>query len=238
MTVENSHIGKMLVSPHAQERWRERSSGRLTESLQRAVPFGGQYGDNLLLIDGDIVFACEKYGRAYLVKTVLTRDQALANMEFAAGGHQMYNKLEVPKKKPMEVKPTYNGGVVALAIPKQEVLFERHAPEQKKTKRNPSYDEQLTIIKVLKITKMTDNQLADAKDSHSGKWHDFIDHEQRRRKNIKTRIDQLKSDVMTRKVLRMAILEMVEPDIAEKIFKRAKEISDTGKESINVDDKP
>lgn len=234
MAADNSHIGKMLVSPHAQERWRERSSGRLVESLQRAIPFGGQYGDNLLLIDGDIVFACEKYGRAHLVKTVLTKDQAVANMEFAAGGHQMYNKLEVPKKKPMEVKPAYDGGVVALAIPKQEVLFERHAPEQKKPKRNPSYDEQLTIIKVIKIVKMTDNQLAEAKESHGGKWHDFITHEQRRRKNIKTQLDQLKSDVLTRKVMRMAILEMVEPELAEKIFKRAKEINDKG----NVDDKP
>lgn len=68
----------MEVSSHAIERWTERFGGCMEESLSRAVPFGAQRGTDKLLRDGSAVFVVSKDG---YVKTVLTIDQAYANMQ-------------------------------------------------------------------------------------------------------------------------------------------------------------
>lgn len=196
MTIQNQHVGKMLVGPHAQERWRERSAKEsLKDSLERAIPFGGQYGDNLLLIDGEIVFACEKYGRAFFVKTVLTKDQAVANMEFSQGCHRVYNTEVNPKElKKLKTQKLggdgreFQGGLVTLAIPPQDALFERH-----KHSKTPVKD---TLKEVCSLFKKNDVdfELAKTDPSLQGcRWKEVISHIQKLRQRTPLAVDDVAS---------------------------------------------
>lgn len=118
MSVENPFVGKVEVSYHACQRWEERASGSMEESLARAIPFGGQRGEDILLIDGNIVFACATDDGICTVKTVLTRDQAVVNMQDGLGWRICKNSEKpVPIKESLVLKENYAGGLVATTEP-------------------------------------------------------------------------------------------------------------------------
>jgi hypothetical protein len=98
--VQNDHVGVVIVTTHARERFAERADiGESLEAiLKRAMPFGGQAGDGILLADGDVVFATNKSWRGRVVTTVLTMDQAIANMEMVSG-HRPHSAPTVLRQK-------------------------------------------------------------------------------------------------------------------------------------------
>jgi len=69
----------MRFSPHAIERWSEWfDCHSLEEQLKESVPWGAQRrSDRLLLSPSGAVFVCD----GNVVKTVLTKEQAIANMQ-------------------------------------------------------------------------------------------------------------------------------------------------------------
>lgn len=83
MNVRNDHLRQTLfVTPHAHARWAERGGGDLRDSLRRALPFGGQIGDDALLLEfNGLVFSVKFDDQGGTVTTVLTRQQATANLQ-------------------------------------------------------------------------------------------------------------------------------------------------------------
>jgi hypothetical protein len=84
---------RFVITDHALERFAERRAvstalqtsqyrDLLLAELERGVPFGGQIGnDELYLLPSDNVAAIAWQARTGIVKTVLTREQAIANMQ-------------------------------------------------------------------------------------------------------------------------------------------------------------
>lgn len=112
MLVTNACLQEqIIVTRHAEQRWAERGSGHLGERLGAAVPYGGQFGNGLLLIDGDMVFATEKIPcHRRCVLTCLTQAQAIVNMQsrgahFASppGPAQTPPKKHTPKADPSDI---------------------------------------------------------------------------------------------------------------------------------------
>ena len=70
---------KTFITGHAKDRWAERFPDYDIEAeLAQAIPFGGQrHGDSSLLSPCEAVFIVT---RDKVVRTVLTREQAMANM--------------------------------------------------------------------------------------------------------------------------------------------------------------
>ena len=104
MHVRNEATGHSLrVDDHAMERWGElhgHSTDDIAVSLGRAIPFGGQVGqDEMLLLDGDVAFAV-KLGRAMVVRTVLTKSMAVANMQNFIGSARKVAHINVVKTPP------------------------------------------------------------------------------------------------------------------------------------------
>jgi len=77
---------RFIVTDHAAARLVERLDPHavLMEELPRAVPFGAQKGnDELRLLPCGMVAVTRPAGRSWVVTTVLTVEQAVANMEAA-----------------------------------------------------------------------------------------------------------------------------------------------------------
>jgi hypothetical protein len=82
-----------IITDHALDRFAERhlelagltageSRQALLAELERGVPFGGQFGDDeLLLLPSGLVAVIRWAEGVGIVKTVLTRNQAIANMQ-------------------------------------------------------------------------------------------------------------------------------------------------------------
>ncbi len=83
LIVRNDHVGHLHVTPHAFERWQERSTPAddLRMHLKVAHPFGVQHGSHLLLASGLWVFTVVPRDVGRVVTTTLTRDQAVTNMQ-------------------------------------------------------------------------------------------------------------------------------------------------------------
>lgn len=98
-TIHHDEIGELHVTQHALSRFSERMDGNFHARLKAAVPFGAQRGDDLLLRDDDAVFtvAREQETGRRVVTTVLTLDQAVANMQ--ASGIQA-DLAKAPAQRP------------------------------------------------------------------------------------------------------------------------------------------
>ena len=75
----------IIITKHAHERFLERFPDVrvcLTERVEAALPFGGQQGDEEFRIDAEhnMVFVLVKHKNDLVLKTILTQDQALANL--------------------------------------------------------------------------------------------------------------------------------------------------------------
>lgn len=70
------------VTAHALKRWDERGNGNdMQEEYKKALPFGAQLDGSAYFITNDkIVFVVKKIKDFYRISTVLTYDQAMANM--------------------------------------------------------------------------------------------------------------------------------------------------------------
>ena len=153
LQVENVHIGRLRVSHHARERWSERSSGDLAESLGRAVPFGGQRGNSILLLDGDVVFTVDR--SASIVTTVLTKAQAMVNME-QSNGCRPVTSSDVGEYVLHPQRSEYKGGLVAAADPAVVV-----ADKQAKDIRREKKKENEAASKFVRLFRLTDEELAE-----------------------------------------------------------------------------
>lgn len=83
-------MAKVKVSWHAVERYLDRfdsglsdrqARGVIAKAFRQAVPFGGQRGRDLLMIHEDLVMVYD--AKCRVIKTILTTDQAMANMQAA-----------------------------------------------------------------------------------------------------------------------------------------------------------
>lgn len=84
MLVKNDFLNeKLLVTTHAQIRWEERGMvGKIDQWLQPALPYGGQYGRRMMMLAfEDAVFVTVRDGKKRVVLTVLTKEQAITNMQ-------------------------------------------------------------------------------------------------------------------------------------------------------------
>ncbi len=81
--MHNDHLGSIVVTLHALERWKERGTNEssLKAAVAHAMPYGAQYDRRMLLSSGDAVFAMRKNGSKWVMITVLTMDQAISTME-------------------------------------------------------------------------------------------------------------------------------------------------------------
>lgn len=70
------------ITAHALERWEERGNGNdMQEEYRKALPFGAQLDGSAYFITSDkIIFVAKKIKDFYKISTVLTYDQAMANM--------------------------------------------------------------------------------------------------------------------------------------------------------------
>lgn len=76
---------KYIITPHAAQRWIERGDGDLMQELASGSRVGVQRGtDYLLLLPCEAVAVVAKGDR---VKTILTKEQAIANMQMRIGWH-------------------------------------------------------------------------------------------------------------------------------------------------------
>lgn len=184
LKVRNTHFDKILrVSLHAIDRWMQRSSGDIRESLARAIPFGGQYKSAMMLIDGDIVFVLQQ--QKWTVTTVLTKDQAIANIEMTTGHRvnhlsqqQQQEKPEKPEKPEIPLR-AYAGGLVAEAPPAvAAAVSEKKFP----TKRAEEAD---LMLRFTRMFRMSDEELAEeVRLTRDKLWRKVCEREQGIRRQI------------------------------------------------------
>jgi hypothetical protein len=96
--VTNQHLE---LTEHAKDQWRDRAGmteDELVEHVRKAVPFGGQFGDNVLYSHGGWVFPTVRKPAIRIVTTVLPYAYAVANMQ-AAG--MAYNPPEAHRQEPI-----------------------------------------------------------------------------------------------------------------------------------------
>lgn len=187
--ITNEFIGPVILTLHAIERWQER--GFITEDLDRilkvAMPYGVQYGSDLLLSGDGVVFAtCLDPEGARIVKTVLTRDMAMANMDQM---HHVSARAKVRKQKEKRGTPStltkHIGGLVREADPEQHAkACAQHVAVRKQKLEDKKRDEWLSFLWT--IYGMSDEELASMRDEHQGsaKLKNFIEREQGQRKKI------------------------------------------------------
>src|SRR5688572_4578190 len=74
----------LYISEHARDQWEQRAGldeGQLEEHVRKAVPFGGQFGNNVLFCHKDWVFPTVRKPDGRVVTTVLPYAFAVANMQ-------------------------------------------------------------------------------------------------------------------------------------------------------------
>ena len=106
---------RLLFADYVMQRWLERGgadAASLIAHLENAVLWGAQRGEDVLFTHGDHVFPTTRVGGAYVVKTVLTKGMAVANMQsrglHAALPIPVVQRAPVPKIKqadPTEYDP-------------------------------------------------------------------------------------------------------------------------------------
>ena len=101
----------LFITLHALKRFIERYDGiqdlKLGEyrpflrgELERAVLFGGQFGTSTLyLLPCGLVAAVVHHGRRAFVRTVLTREQAIADRERAGAAHRARAKARCDRNR-------------------------------------------------------------------------------------------------------------------------------------------
>lgn len=107
---------RCLVSDHAKGRFDETIHSEetpLETRLQRAVPWGGQNGGALFLLDRDIVFVTKlRDGSRRDVTTVLTKELAIANMQ-AAHRHDAGVDKQASSGQPVNGKQSAKDSILA-----------------------------------------------------------------------------------------------------------------------------
>lgn len=88
--IVNYHVGALVISDHARQRWEERGikNETMESALKRSYPFGAQKGTAIYLLADEVVFVVEKDRRGQqsrVVTTVLAKDHAVATMEMVSG---------------------------------------------------------------------------------------------------------------------------------------------------------
>lgn len=223
-TVENNHIGPVFVTPHALERYAERGSQEpLEDVLKRAMPFGGQFAENLLLADGEIVFTVKQTEKGLMATTVLTMDQAIVNMENWLGPRV---RSGLPKKatSKAESKPAYAGGLVQESDPNAPIDLRPRMHGKNPKVRNPNVDE--VLQRVLAILDSSDEDLAREMKCASGQWSQLVQRESgRRTRNKKQHAHRLTQD-RNSKLMVEAMHRLFTAEQVQKVWDKMRELED------------
>lgn len=199
MEVINDYVGSVLISDHALARYAERGGpDGLPAVLKAAHPFGGQYGKDVLLANGDVVFVTKKKGAGRVVITVLTRDMAIANMETfqkvvvkngaAEGGAAANaNAAETPAAP-------FAGGLVGVGPP----------PPAQKSNRHVNWFNELT-----RIYGATDAELAAMLADASGAFIGIIQRELGQRVRLARQAEHAKRMDLNRRAVIQALRRLV-----------------------------
>jgi hypothetical protein len=114
MQVHNDCLNEpLIVTRHARERFAERGEGDMADAVRLAVPYGGQYGsDMLLLAHAQVVFPTRRFGGVRRIVTTLTKAQAVVNLQ-DRGGNFVEADLPKPKYANRNPQPT---GLATFAV--------------------------------------------------------------------------------------------------------------------------
>ncbi len=199
--VRNPHVnGGILITRHSQDRWVERnkSSGSLEDSLKRAMPYGAQRGNAVLLLDGEVAFVVKRkeVDSDWILKTVLTKDQAIVNME-ATFGHQ---KLHVPTT-------TVVSDIAYVA------------------KRKLKSSEREAGVKVQTLLGMTEEQLREQKEKEVGVWFAVIERLISNRIKMKSLKENCRDKDAYKFRLKQAVTELFGDEQVQRIQDRIEEIT-------------
>jgi hypothetical protein len=119
---------KIAITTHASERWAERISGNMHSELATAVPFGGQYGEGQLLLAkcGAVFVLIHERGNKYVCRTVLTKAQAMVNMESRITRRHAEEPITaaVAKESKKAIKARQEGALqdAVIAYARQDIL--------------------------------------------------------------------------------------------------------------------
>ncbi len=118
----------LFVSPHAADRFTERCSGNIEETVLEAVPFGAAWVGNkkTMFIHGDNVLGVSKQNGGYTVLTFLTKEMAIGSMQAkglrAQTEHKQIEPVEAPKPKTKrELDDEVDQKIRALLSPNRDV---------------------------------------------------------------------------------------------------------------------
>lgn len=236
MNVDNDHVGVLILTTHAVERWAERGAcdETLVDVLKRAMPFGGQFGDSMLLADGEIVFATKTNGFGdRVVVTVLTKDQAIANMQESLG-FKAYLLAETEPANAVKSKPAYVGGLIQEATP-GIVVDERSRtkamPKLKLSKRKKLAD---PLAELESLYQLPDDELMAVLPSLGGTIRQLVQREVGHRSRLKKyiahaqRMDQDKNDIVN------AMREVLSPAQVEAVFQHVQKLREAQEGKADV----
>lgn len=174
----NEHVGRVVFSPHSLEKWDERFgfNCRIDDVFAKAIPFGGQLGNKEVLLKyDDVVFVVKTFEEGTrVVKTVLTNDMAMVNMQVHCPQHSngIRNELVKKPKSPCDKRArdraqnnsVFAGGLVADADPELMKRVREWKPIADPTKKNPKSSTESkkaieSFVRVLRFCSMTNEQL-------------------------------------------------------------------------------
>lgn len=216
LSVINPHIGQLLVTTHASDRWEERGvqDDSLADVLKRAVPFGGQRGKSILLLDGEVVFATKEG----IVKTVLTKAQAIANMQQQLGqlAHLVHDPTTKEPKPTRTDKPAYLGGLVSAADPNAP------QPPVRPVAKRPMFCDK-TLAKVFAIYALSEGELAGELQPATGMLRNLIHHELGRRRRKQKQFAHQERQARRIKILMESLREFCTHEQLQLVFQRTKD---------------
>lgn len=183
LRTKNNHFDRILnVTLHAMDRWMQRSKGDIREAIARAIPFGGQCGSATMLIDDEIVFVLER--KKWTITTVLTKDQAIANIDMMSGGRRDPKPERPERQQFVPPKYGYAGGLVKEAPPVQVA-----APPKHRTKKAEEAD---LMIRFTRMFRMSDEELAtEIRETKNSLWRRVCEREQ----GLRRQIEKYKRDI-------------------------------------------